>query len=345
MDEKIQLITKYQQVAEIIEEKIKTGEYLPGTKIPSERELAKQYSISHMTANKAMSLLVAKGLLKRVHGNGTFIIGDGNFVSTKLVALAIPADIQNHPLFYPLLPDALQTQGYFPLILNTNTPDIFEKFEKVMEQKPKAAIVEPKPSLVEKIIRFEQYENIVFIHHPVPGIKEKKFNVIYFDYVAAGYAGMKTLFSLNKKKTLILSFERIPGSNADLFLKGCENAMNEFKIGEFHCVDTNKMDETDFEKIFLEKHFDSILSLGDFRIIPVLKVLQKLGLKVPDDIFIIGTYNTPWAEIYGITSISINQQKIIDDAILCIKENRKGYVKRVEPYIVFRNSCPKIERR
>jgi DNA-binding LacI/PurR family transcriptional regulator len=344
MEKVVKLITKYEQIAEIIEKKIINGDYLLGNKIPSERKIAEEYGVSHMTVNKALSLLVAKGIIKRVHGNGTFIVGEGNFISSKIVTIVIYSDIQNHPLFYPLLPEALQSEGFFPVILNTNASDTYEKFAKIMEQKPKGAIVEPNSLIMREINKLGKYENITLINLPLFTFAKRNLNIIYFDYFKAGYVGLETLILHNKKRPLILTFERRPNNLTDLFLKGCESVLKNYKLDEFYYVDTNKMSEVDYEKIFIEKHFDSILSLGDFRIISVLKAFQKLGLKVPDDIFIIGTYNTPWAEIYGITSISINQKEIIDEAILCIKENRKGYVKRIEPYIVFRNSCPKIER-
>lgn len=347
---KIETITKHQQLANIIEEKIKNGEFLPGEKLPSERTLAKIYGISHMTVNKALAFLVGKGILKRVHGNGTYIIGDRDFISTKIVAIAIPADIENHPLFYPALPNLLYENGYFPVVLNTQSTGVVEKFEKIITQIPKSIIIEPlNPELTSFYADLKNYENVFFIHkEPYYEIGKKhkqKCNFIYVDYQFAGYIGMKTLLENQRKNIIVLSYERRQKDVSDLFLSGCEKALKEYNNETLYFLDTNVLDEYQYEKIIKKRKVDGILSLGDFRLIPVLKTINNLGFKVPDDIQLIGTYNTLWAKIYGLTSISINQEEIMKEVLQCLKEGKRGYIKKISPYIVFRNSCPKSRRR
>ncbi len=343
----IKLITKYEQVAEIIEQKIKSGEYIPGCKIPSERDLAKSFGISHMTVNKALACLVSKGVLKRVHGNGTFIVGDKDFISTKVVAIAIPADVENHPLFYPLLPNSLEKNGYFPIILNTQAQGVLEKFKKIVTQNLKSIIIEPlKPEFV-LIEELKEYENVIFIHRPpferMEKFHDERYSFIYSDYRHAGFIGARALLENRRKNILVLTYERIPGDIPDMFLSGCEMALKEYG-GKLRNIDTNKIDENGYKELFLRERFDGILSLGDFRLIPVLKVLRNLSVSIPEDIQLIGMYNTPWAEILGITSISINQKEIIEEVLRYLEMGKRGYEKKIKPYIVFRNSCPKSER-
>ncbi len=63
----------YTQLAAIIKEDIASGRLVPGIRIPSESKLAKQYSVSPMTVRQAIGVLVEEGLVKRVHGSGTFV--------------------------------------------------------------------------------------------------------------------------------------------------------------------------------------------------------------------------------------------------------------------------------
>ena len=54
---------------------MKRGEYLPGTSIPSENDLAGTYGINRLTVRNAITALVNEGLLKRVQGKGVFVVG------------------------------------------------------------------------------------------------------------------------------------------------------------------------------------------------------------------------------------------------------------------------------
>ncbi len=63
----------YHQLADIILAKIRSGEYPPGTRIPSEHRLAAEYGIGRPTARQATDLLVRKRRLQRKRGAGTFV--------------------------------------------------------------------------------------------------------------------------------------------------------------------------------------------------------------------------------------------------------------------------------
>jgi GntR family transcriptional regulator len=65
----------YLQVREAIRDAIDHGDYPPGTKIPSEAELAKHYGIHRLTVRNAISVLIKEGLLKSVQGKGVYVVG------------------------------------------------------------------------------------------------------------------------------------------------------------------------------------------------------------------------------------------------------------------------------
>lgn len=64
----------YIQLKEVIRSKIESGEYVPGTAIPSEHELAEKYGIHRLTVRSAIDLLVKDGLLKCVQGKGVYVM-------------------------------------------------------------------------------------------------------------------------------------------------------------------------------------------------------------------------------------------------------------------------------
>jgi GntR family transcriptional regulator len=65
----------YQQLARVCRERLTSGDAKPGTRFPSERELARDFNISRATASKVLSNLVAEGLLERRRGIGMFVSG------------------------------------------------------------------------------------------------------------------------------------------------------------------------------------------------------------------------------------------------------------------------------
>ena len=66
-------IPLYRQLADIILTKIRSKEYPPGSRIPSENKLAATYGIGRPTARQATDLLVRKRMLVRKRGSGTFV--------------------------------------------------------------------------------------------------------------------------------------------------------------------------------------------------------------------------------------------------------------------------------
>ena len=63
----------HQQILEDIENRIMSGEWTPGTRIPFENDLAEAYGCSRMTVNKALTQLARSGLIERRRKSGSFV--------------------------------------------------------------------------------------------------------------------------------------------------------------------------------------------------------------------------------------------------------------------------------
>jgi GntR family histidine utilization transcriptional repressor len=66
-------IPRYQQLKELIIERISNGELQPQDRVPSENELVDSTGVSRMTANRALRELNDEGYVDRVAGVGTFV--------------------------------------------------------------------------------------------------------------------------------------------------------------------------------------------------------------------------------------------------------------------------------
>jgi GntR family transcriptional regulator len=65
----------YQRIADDLRSEIDSGSFRPGDKIPSERELARRYGTTHMTARQAIGLLKDESLITTQQGLGSFVRG------------------------------------------------------------------------------------------------------------------------------------------------------------------------------------------------------------------------------------------------------------------------------
>lgn len=65
------------QLASIIRERIRSGEWGAGFRIPSEHELQQVFGLARGTVRRAIGILVEEGLLIQEHGRGTFVAANG----------------------------------------------------------------------------------------------------------------------------------------------------------------------------------------------------------------------------------------------------------------------------
>jgi GntR family histidine utilization transcriptional repressor len=63
----------YRQLKNHILAQVSSGEWSPGTRVPSENELVARYGVSRMTANRALRELMHDGYVNRIRGIGSFV--------------------------------------------------------------------------------------------------------------------------------------------------------------------------------------------------------------------------------------------------------------------------------
>ena len=87
----------YRQVAGVLRERIETGFYRPGERIPTEFELCDEFGVSRISIRQALSELVHDGLLLRRQGSGTYVHSE-----LGLGAMSISALVSEDPWIAPL---------------------------------------------------------------------------------------------------------------------------------------------------------------------------------------------------------------------------------------------------
>ncbi|MEX1214684.1 GntR family transcriptional regulator [Saccharospirillum sp.] len=67
-------VSRYIQLASLFRQRIESGEWDLGTKIPTVKELASQCGVATMTIRQALDILEGEGLIERFRAKGTFVI-------------------------------------------------------------------------------------------------------------------------------------------------------------------------------------------------------------------------------------------------------------------------------
>ena len=89
----------YQQIKKTIQQRIASGEWPAGQKLPSENELVGALEVSRMTINRALRELTQQGLIKRVHGIDSFVAETprhASLIELQDIALEIARDGKQH---------------------------------------------------------------------------------------------------------------------------------------------------------------------------------------------------------------------------------------------------------
>jgi ABC-type glycerol-3-phosphate transport system substrate-binding protein len=88
-------IPYHYQISKIIADRIHSGELLPGSRLPSEAELCKEYGVSRPTVRQAIATLVQQGLLHRKRGVGTFVANSKKDDTVQLT-FVVPSGYVEH---------------------------------------------------------------------------------------------------------------------------------------------------------------------------------------------------------------------------------------------------------
>lgn len=119
----------YIQIANELKEKILSGVFRPGDRLPSENELAKYYRVSVITSKRALNELADANLIIRIKGKGSFVSGkDGlDILNSRrsnfkgIIGIIVPTICMpiESSLFY-LIQSRMHSLGYHTLIRVTD---------------------------------------------------------------------------------------------------------------------------------------------------------------------------------------------------------------------------------
>lgn len=119
---------KYVTIANILRNKILSGEYPVKSKLPYEREMIAKFKASKMTIKKATDILVDEGMITKIKAKGTFVndFAEGSLDQMKqgnyfrgLTALYADITLTSHVLVFEVIPSDAFISDKLNLSINT----------------------------------------------------------------------------------------------------------------------------------------------------------------------------------------------------------------------------------
>ena len=351
--------SKLTKVADRFRQDILSGVYQPGSRLPTDEEIARDLGINKRTVAGGLSRLVAEGLLTRAPGRGSVVIREKIVTKHTNVVSCIAwsagdiykdmeREITSQTLkrgFYPVwVPPSLFNAGFH----NETHKQFLQFMEETVNAMPYGMIV-----YGERFIPYDMLERnlakigkLVFICN-YSHVKELPAKYVLIDYDAAAKKavalfrknGHRKITFISSRFTKIRNMRKItPQYSYHLALKNaCDEAGLEYdeKIPQMFW---NSEPADEIFKIIRKKGITAAVLGFDSLTQAYSRAMQSALIRIPDDLSVIGFYDTAGPES-GLTTFNIQEHVIASTATELLFEDRSEYKKiYIKPELVLRES-------
>jgi len=347
-------VPRYYQIQQKIEALVRTNDLKAGDKLMPERELASTFGVDRVTVRRAISRLVESKVLHREWGKGTFVSSKARKVaSNKKISILLRSLGKNNYLFQQAVQSSMQRmeeRGYKAQL---------SFVEKDDAELPSTALEEGVSGFIligiqsEKLIRSLLQRKLPFvcIYHQIEDIE---VNLVENDDFLGAKQAIDYLMSLGHQRIGILlaptdkiAFEnRFRGYSESLKEHGIQGNRN----WQMKCEEDTSREGFEKTKLLLEKCKDitAIFTLTDHLVPGLYSAVGEMGLKIPEDISVVGFDDQPFAEELYPRLTTVHQpfsemgSKAVERLLNIISKQEQEFTTEViPPYLAIRESCTK----
>jgi DNA-binding LacI/PurR family transcriptional regulator len=357
--------TKHQQILEYVRQSILGGTYKAGDRLPTDGQLMRQFSTSRPTVARAMRDLEMEGYLERRAGSGSFVRVPAQ-TKPSLIGILTP-EIGQHELFQPICSEiALQCQKHNLSLLwadssgngdgtidhERNAYDLCQRYISLGVAGVFFAPVEFSEKMLDANREIaEQLDSngisVVLLDRDIERLpKRSRFDLVGIDNFRAGYMQADHMLGLGCKKIGYVSRE-VSASTIDLRIAGFKNAMESKGISREDTLDfCGDLEDPSFIDSIISATPEALICANDTTAMMLMNSLIQRGVKIPDDLRMIGIDDVKIASMAMVPLTSIHQPcRAIGSAAVNTMvrriENRKmcAHDVHVDVELVVRESC------
>jgi len=352
----------YQQIALDIKQKITNNELNVGDRLDPHKVLAKNYDVSLITIKKALSDLVAQGILYGRVGKGTFVAKKTiPLVTSKKPKIGMVLREINNP-FFSLIAESIENEAYkhgYNILLShsSNQADKEEhQIQQFLELNVDGLVIASMSHVYQKTPTIEKLHSDGFPYVMVSYVNNKDVYYVGTDHEKGGYIAAEHFINLGYKSIGYINAEN-GNPIGELRKNGFIRALNENDI-EFNTDFEYRLQyRGDWDDYFagydigekfskLKKRPEALFVYKDLSALGFQRALLNQGLKLPEDVALIGFDDIKRGVVAPVPLTTIhqptNQIGILAFEKLTKQINREpisDIYTVLEPTLIIRNSC------
>lgn len=317
-------IPKHEAIRQGLLDAITSGAYQPGQRLPSEAELVKSCNASRPTVIRALRELQQSGLIDRRAGSGSYVKA-GQSTPGHTFGLMIP-ELGQTEIFEPICRGMAESQqgGHHVLLWGSSLGDTVKTeahvaglcrqfvsngvsglFFAPLELTPQKDAINRG---IADIFDREGIPVILLDRDLVSYPARSQYDLVGIDNRRAGYMITSHLLGCGCKRLLFLG-RPSSAPTVDARIAGYREAMTdagvEFQPGYICRIDPQ--DKTGIEDILERLRPDGFVCANDLTAAHLLKTLDELHVKVPDDICMAGIDDVKYASLLSVPLTTIHQ--------------------------------------
>jgi DNA-binding LacI/PurR family transcriptional regulator len=325
----------YRQIVDDIKARIDARDLNDGDALPTQSELAKMYDASEITSRRALGELVQAGLVVRVRGKGSFVRiarpeteagktqpEPGPVKRVVIVHPTFPPHYFNHPFYSGLIEGVSRVTGasgteqtVWDCGQNISVPVDSATGMIILPGAPTAEFIS-----TEQLSKWKQTDaRMILVHFYFPQLQ---IPYVVVDNTSGGYLATEHLLSLGHRRIgiIVTGHSRYEMNQEFSFrLQGYHLAHSQHELR----VDEQLVSVMDAQEEYVESGYlgarqllslpdppTAIFATSDYKALGVMRAARDLGLRIPEDLAIVGYDNVVYGQYCNPTLTTIDQNTI-----------------------------------
>jgi GntR family transcriptional regulator of arabinose operon len=344
----LEIKPKYKQIKDFLAHRISTGQYAEGEKIPSENELAQQFSVSRHTVIKALNELINEEMICRRQGMGSFVAPARTRRKNRIGVIIYHSDNPYYSRIIRGIENYAERNGFYIVLCNSEG-DILkeESYIRGLLSEVDGFLISPSYMQGElspgvRLLLQKEIPFVLVSRLPSHKVADNIDFVIPDDY-RGGYMITRHLLDTGYMRVFFLTvvgLQKQPEIQ-DRFL-GYKKALSDAGIPfderfVLEAADTDPLHG--YEKdgyrmadriISMTDRPFAVFAIGDSMAIGLMRGLREKGIKVPRDIALCGFDDIDLAGQWGIDLTTIRHpaaemgEKAMEVLLQAIEKGKSG---------------------